>query len=51
MPGRLSEWVIRVGFAVLCLTALWTVFGDDVAALISAEKTELPKTQNAKGNR
>jgi hypothetical protein len=29
-----TEWVIRVAFLALAVTAVWAVFGDDLAILL-----------------
>jgi hypothetical protein len=36
LRGEWLEWVIGGGFLVIVLLALWTSFGDDVAALLGA---------------
>jgi hypothetical protein len=33
--GRAIEWVIRVLLFLLTVTAVWTVFGDDIGQLIA----------------
>ncbi len=32
--GRLTEWLIRGAILALTLGAVWTVFGDELAALL-----------------
>ncbi len=34
MNERVGEWVIRLAFVGLCVTAVWTVFGEDLLALL-----------------
>jgi hypothetical protein len=34
MNERVAEWILRVGFALLALVALFAVFGDDLFALL-----------------
>jgi hypothetical protein len=30
------EWMIRVAFLILCATAIWTVFGDELTGMFGA---------------
>ncbi len=32
-PDRMIEWIIRLSLLALAVTAVWTVFGDDLAQL------------------
>jgi hypothetical protein len=34
MNDGVREWLIRVCFVLIACTAIWTVFGDDLLALL-----------------
>ena len=33
-PSTLLEWIIRLALFSLAVAAVWTVFGDDIAAFL-----------------
>ncbi len=50
MDYRVREWVIRICFALIACTAVWTVFGDDLAQLFGSSQESAQRVESQRRN-